>query len=147
MVYTYFLIFSYMPFRIKKSSDAIILLRWNNTNLDDSQKDGVRFALKQRELAIIHGPPGLQSSLHPSIRIFFKVFTSFVFPLSSKRFVFKKFKVQLVTYFNNRFLFLTVKEGTRENILTLSCWPGVSKILYQTGDMHKFLQIFSCNRG
>ncbi len=37
------------------------LFRWNNTNLDDSQKDGVRFALKQRELAIIHGPPGLVS--------------------------------------------------------------------------------------
>ena len=126
---------------------TIILLRWNNTNLDDSQKDGVRFALKQRELAIIHGPPGLQSSLHPPIRIFLKGFLVICISLgSSKRLVFKQFKVQLVTYFNNRFLFLTVKEGTRENILTLSCL-GVSKILYQTGDMHKFLQIFSCYRG
>ena len=29
-----------------------------NTRLDDTQKDAVRFALRQRELAIIHGPPG-----------------------------------------------------------------------------------------
>ncbi len=27
-------------------------------NLNDSQRDAVRFALLQRELAIVHGPPG-----------------------------------------------------------------------------------------
>ena len=29
-----------------------------NDNLDDSQKEAVRFALSRREVAIIHGPPG-----------------------------------------------------------------------------------------
>lgn len=29
-----------------------------NKNLDDSQREAVTFALSQRELAIIHGPPG-----------------------------------------------------------------------------------------
>ncbi|KAM9376972.1 DNA-binding protein SMUBP-2 [Pholidichthys leucotaenia] len=29
-----------------------------NTNLDDSQREAVSFAVSQRELAIIHGPPG-----------------------------------------------------------------------------------------
>jgi superfamily I DNA and/or RNA helicase len=29
-----------------------------NENLDESQKDAVKFALSQREVAIVHGPPG-----------------------------------------------------------------------------------------
>lgn len=29
-----------------------------NENLDESQRDAVKFALTQREVAIIHGPPG-----------------------------------------------------------------------------------------
>lgn len=29
-----------------------------NKNLDDSQKEAVTFALSQKELAVIHGPPG-----------------------------------------------------------------------------------------
>lgn len=33
-------------------------LSWFNTNLDSSQKQAVEFALKQREVAVIHGPPG-----------------------------------------------------------------------------------------
>ena len=33
-------------------------LRWLNPALDASQQAAVRFALQQRELAIIHGPPG-----------------------------------------------------------------------------------------
>jgi hypothetical protein len=33
-------------------------LRWLNSALDASQQAAVRFALQQRELAIIHGPPG-----------------------------------------------------------------------------------------
>lgn len=37
------------------SSDQI---EFFNKNLDDSQRDAVTFALSQRELAIIHGPPG-----------------------------------------------------------------------------------------
>lgn len=30
----------------------------SNTSLDASQKEAVSFALSQKELAIIHGPPG-----------------------------------------------------------------------------------------
>ena len=33
-------------------------LKFANKHLDDSQKEAVRFALNQREVAIIHGPPG-----------------------------------------------------------------------------------------
>ncbi|ESN99731.1 hypothetical protein HELRODRAFT_176491 [Helobdella robusta] len=33
-------------------------LQFFNSNLDQSQREAVRFALRQRELAIIHGPPG-----------------------------------------------------------------------------------------
>lgn len=33
-------------------------LSWFNTNLDSSQRQAVEFALKQREIAVIHGPPG-----------------------------------------------------------------------------------------
>lgn len=31
---------------------------WFNKNLDHSQKQAVEFTLKQREIAVIHGPPG-----------------------------------------------------------------------------------------
>lgn len=37
------------------SSDEI---EFFNKNLDDSQREAVTFALSQRELAVIHGPPG-----------------------------------------------------------------------------------------
>ncbi|XP_061679004.1 DNA-binding protein SMUBP-2 isoform X2 [Syngnathoides biaculeatus] len=33
-------------------------VKFFNSNLDDSQKEAVTFALSQRELAVIHGPPG-----------------------------------------------------------------------------------------
>ncbi|EEC14669.1 DNA-binding protein Smubp-2, putative [Ixodes scapularis] len=33
-------------------------LDFYNDNLDDSQREAVRFSLRQRELAVIHGPPG-----------------------------------------------------------------------------------------
>ena len=32
--------------------------QWVNPLLDDSQREAVRFALAQREVAILHGPPG-----------------------------------------------------------------------------------------
>lgn len=37
------------------SSDEIDFF---NKNLDDSQREAVTFALSQRELAVVHGPPG-----------------------------------------------------------------------------------------
>ena len=33
-------------------------LRYENPSLDNSQKRSVKFAMEQRELAVIHGPPG-----------------------------------------------------------------------------------------
>lgn len=33
-------------------------LEWINNGLDGSQKEAVSFALAQKDLAIIHGPPG-----------------------------------------------------------------------------------------
>uniref|UniRef100_A0A8C4EVK9 DNA-binding protein SMUBP-2 n=1 Tax=Dicentrarchus labrax TaxID=13489 RepID=A0A8C4EVK9_DICLA len=33
-------------------------IKFFNSNLDDSQREAVSFALSQRELAVIHGPPG-----------------------------------------------------------------------------------------
>lgn len=37
------------------SSDEV---KFFNSNLDDSQREAVSFTLSQREVAVIHGPPG-----------------------------------------------------------------------------------------
>jgi hypothetical protein len=34
-------------------------LEWFDPTLNDSQKDAIRFALASREVALIHGPPGV----------------------------------------------------------------------------------------
>lgn len=34
-------------------------LEWVDPILNDSQKDAIRFALASREVALIHGPPGV----------------------------------------------------------------------------------------
>lgn len=34
-------------------------LDWFDPTLNDSQKDAIRFALASREIALIHGPPGV----------------------------------------------------------------------------------------
>ena len=41
--------------KIVKEND----IEFFNPKLDASQKDAIRFALRQRELAIVHGPPGM----------------------------------------------------------------------------------------
>ncbi len=33
-------------------------MEFSNTGLDDSQKEAVSFAISQKDVAIIHGPPG-----------------------------------------------------------------------------------------
>lgn len=33
-------------------------MKYFNGNLDGSQRDAVKFAMEQKEVAIIHGPPG-----------------------------------------------------------------------------------------
>jgi DNA polymerase alpha-associated DNA helicase A len=35
-------------------------LEWIDPTLNDSQKDAIRFALASREIALIHGPPGVR---------------------------------------------------------------------------------------
>lgn len=34
-------------------------MEWIDPTLNDSQKDAIRFALASREIALIHGPPGV----------------------------------------------------------------------------------------
>ena len=34
-------------------------IEWVDDSLNDSQKDAIRFALASREIALIHGPPGV----------------------------------------------------------------------------------------
>lgn len=34
---------------------------WIDQSLNDSQKDAIKFALGSREIALIHGPPGVSS--------------------------------------------------------------------------------------
>jgi ATP-dependent RNA/DNA helicase IGHMBP2 len=40
------------------SKMLLVEMTFFNENLDESQKDAVKFALSQREVAIVHGPPG-----------------------------------------------------------------------------------------
>lgn len=35
-------------------------LEWSDPSLNESQKDAIRFALASREVALIHGPPGVR---------------------------------------------------------------------------------------
>jgi DNA polymerase alpha-associated DNA helicase A len=39
-------------------------LDWFDSTLNDSQKDAIRFALASREVALIHGPPGVSRLTH-----------------------------------------------------------------------------------
>jgi len=39
-------------------------IEWVDPSLNESQKDAIRFALASREIALIHGPPGVS---HPLI--------------------------------------------------------------------------------
>ena len=38
---------------------------WIDPTLNDSQKDAIRFALASKEIALIHGPPGVTSQVTP----------------------------------------------------------------------------------
>lgn len=40
-------------------------VEWVDPSLNDSQKDAIRFALAAREIALIHGPPGVSSPSPP----------------------------------------------------------------------------------
>ena len=45
-------------------TDRVGQLEFYDPTLNDSQKDAIRFALLSREVALIHGPPGVCSSRH-----------------------------------------------------------------------------------
>jgi DNA polymerase alpha-associated DNA helicase A len=46
-------------------------IEWLDPTLNDSQKDAIRFALASREIALIHGPPGVSQTRNhkPDIKI------------------------------------------------------------------------------
>lgn len=44
-------------------------LEWVGDSLNDSQKQAVKFALASREVALIHGPPGVCLHLHGESRL------------------------------------------------------------------------------
>jgi DNA polymerase alpha-associated DNA helicase A len=41
------------------SEPELAKIDWIDPTLNDSQKDAIRFALASREVALIHGPPGV----------------------------------------------------------------------------------------
>ena len=47
------------PSPVDVESEAIKNIEWIDPSLNDSQKDAIRFALGSREVALIHGPPGV----------------------------------------------------------------------------------------
>lgn len=40
-------------------SDELPEMEWVDPSLNESQKDAIKFALASREVALIHGPPGV----------------------------------------------------------------------------------------
>jgi DNA polymerase alpha-associated DNA helicase A len=42
-----------------EADEGVGKLEWINDSLNDSQKDAIKFALASREVALIHGPPGV----------------------------------------------------------------------------------------
>lgn len=53
------------PSPVQESPEAE-KIEWIDPSLNDSQKDAIRFALASREVALIHGPPGVLQSFTPS---------------------------------------------------------------------------------
>ena len=47
-------------------------LEYFNSRLDESQKEAIRFTFEQKDLAIIHGPPGTGINPNKFHRQFFK---------------------------------------------------------------------------
>jgi DNA polymerase alpha-associated DNA helicase A len=49
-----------VPMDLEKDEE-VGKIEWIDPTLNDSQKDAIRFALASREIALIHGPPGVSS--------------------------------------------------------------------------------------
>jgi DNA polymerase alpha-associated DNA helicase A len=54
------------PSPVQEPSEETEKIVWIDPSLNDSQKDAIRFALASREVALIHGPPGVLQSFTPS---------------------------------------------------------------------------------
>lgn len=48
------------PSPVPRDLDTAGAVEWIDPSLNDSQKDAIRFALASREVALIHGPPGVR---------------------------------------------------------------------------------------
>lgn len=51
------------PSPVPEDIGAADAFEWIDPSLNDSQKDAIQFALTSREVALIHGPPGVSSQL------------------------------------------------------------------------------------
>ena len=51
-----------------ESDPSVGKIEWFDPTLNDSQRDAIRFALASREIALIHGPPGV-SFQNPPLEI------------------------------------------------------------------------------
>jgi len=47
------------PSPVPENLSEVGVIEWVDPSLDESQKDAIRFALASREVALIHGPPGV----------------------------------------------------------------------------------------
>jgi len=53
-------------------------IEWFDKTLNDSQKDAIRFALASKEIALIHGPPGVSPQPHSlSLYIYIYIYSPF----------------------------------------------------------------------
>lgn len=60
------------PEQVQSSSFVLEDLKFFNKRLDESQKDAVKFTFQQKDLAIIHGPPGTgMSALYNNFKLIF----------------------------------------------------------------------------
>lgn len=56
------------PSPVQENTEEAEKIEWIDPSLNDSQKDAIRFALASREVALIHGPPGvLLSFTHSAV--------------------------------------------------------------------------------
>lgn len=49
------------PLALENEETRTGRIEWINPDLNDSQKHAVKFALASKEIALIHGPPGVGS--------------------------------------------------------------------------------------
>lgn len=51
-----------VPSKLEQSESGCGPISFLDQTLNDSQKEAIRFALASREVALIHGPPGVSAS-------------------------------------------------------------------------------------